>query len=355
LDRGYTVIGPTLRDGAICYQSIQSLGDLPVGWTADQEAGGYRLRRRTDGAIFGFASTPESWKRFLHPPSTRLVRIERTARGLNVIPEPEVNSRQAFLGVRSCDLHAITIQDQIFLGDHHCDSGYQSRRNGTFIVAVQCSAAGAACFCGSIGTGPRSREGFDLALTEILEGDHRFLVEVGSSQGGEVLAGLKHSEAQAADIEAAERAVSSAAIQTRRLDTQGLRELLLGSALHPRWKQVAERCTACTNCTMVCPTCFCTNIEDTSDLSGQAAERWRHWDSCFTQQFSYIHGGSIRNSIAARYRQWLTHKLAFWWEQFGTSGCVGCGRCITWCPVGIDLTEEVRAIRANHGRLASGG
>jgi Fe-S oxidoreductase len=102
---------------------------------------------------------------------------------------------------------------------------------------------------------------------------------------------------------------------------------------------------------MVCPTCFCTTVEDVSDVTGDHAERWRRWDSCFTLGFSYIHGGSIRNSGKARYRQWMTHKLASWIDQFGTSGCVGCGRCITWCPVGIDITEEARAIRdgGQHG------
>jgi ferredoxin len=96
---------------------------------------------------------------------------------------------------------------------------------------------------------------------------------------------------------------------------------------------------------MVCPTCFCTTVEDTADLAGTDAVRRRVWDSCFSVEYAYIHGGSIRPTPRARYRQWLTHKLDSWQEQFGMSGCVGCGRCITWCPVGIDLTEEIAAIR----------
>jgi Fe-S oxidoreductase len=96
---------------------------------------------------------------------------------------------------------------------------------------------------------------------------------------------------------------------------------------------------------MVCPTCFCATVEDATDLTGSATERRRVWDSCFSQEFSYIHGGSVRTSAGARYRQWITHKLATWHEQFGVSGCVGCGRCITWCPVGIDITAEARAVR----------
>src|SRR6185295_19043097 len=141
----------------------------------------------------------------------------------------------------------------------------------------------------------------------------------------------------------------------RRMDTADIKELLYRNQEHPRWDDVADRCLGCANCTLACPTCFCGSVEDVSDLSGDTAERWRRWDSCFTLDHSYLHGGSVRASIRSRYRQWLTHKVASWIDQFGTSGCVGCGRCITWCPVGIDITEEVAAIRATDRGPASGG
>ena len=131
----------------------------------------------------------------------------------------------------------------------------------------------------------------------------------------------------------------------RRMNTSVIRELLYNNLENPHWDEVATRCLNCANCTMVCPTCFCTTVQDVTDLTGKHAERWRKWDSCFSTEFSYIHGGSIRTSAKSRYRQWLVHKLASWHDQFGTSGCVGCGRCITWCPVGIDITEEANAFR----------
>jgi Fe-S-cluster-containing hydrogenase component 2 len=131
----------------------------------------------------------------------------------------------------------------------------------------------------------------------------------------------------------------------RSLEAAGLDKVLLAGLESPRWEATAARCLSCANCTMVCPTCFCTTVEDTTDLTGDHAERWRRWDSCFTLDFSYIHGGAVRRTTASRYRQWLTHKFATWFEQFGESGCVGCGRCITWCPAGIDVTEEARAFR----------
>jgi sulfhydrogenase subunit beta (sulfur reductase) len=199
-----------------------------------------------------------------------------------------------------------------------------------------------------MGTGPKVDRGFDLALTEITEGEHRFLVEVGSEPGRDVLAELTGRKATAGDRAVADK-VSARAAQSmgRRIETDDLPGLLMRNLDHPRWDDVAGRCLTCANCTMACPTCFCTSVEDASDLSGTESERTQRWDSCFTMDFSYIHGGSVRSSPRARYRQWMTHKLATWHDQFGTSGCVGCGRCITWCPVGIDITEEVAAIRAS--------
>jgi ferredoxin len=352
--RDYEVIGPVMRDGAIVYDHVESIDDLPAGWTDEQEPGRYRLKRRDDHALFGYAVGPQSWKKYLHPSNIRLWSAEReneTFRILNQETRPK--KRYAFLGVRSCDLAAIGVQDRVLLEDRYEDPIYATRREGVFIVAVQCIHAVSTCFCASMGTGPRARSGYDLALTEIVgNGEHRFLVQVGSEAGHEVLAELEHRDATEEDRQLAQAAVDgAAAAQVRHMDTTDIRELLYSNFEHPRWDNVAERCLACTNCTLVCPTCFCTTVEDTSDLSGDHAERWRRLDSCFTLDFSYIHGGNVRASTKARYRQWMTHKLASWIDQFGSSGCVGCGRCITWCPVGIDITEELQAIRgtATHG------
>jgi sulfhydrogenase subunit beta (sulfur reductase) len=347
--RGYRVLGPTVRDGAIVYDEINSIDELPRGWADEQVGGRYRLIRRTDEALFGYAVGPQSWKRFLHPPNLRLWRTDRDQSGMRVVPEPPSSERFAFIGVRACELHAIAIQDRVFLGGEYRDPHYQARREGTFIVAVNCSVAGGTCFCVSMNTGPRATAGFDLALTELIEESrHTFLVEVGSGEGRAVLDEVPHRAATQDEIEAAKAIIDrTAASMGREMRSDDARELLLSNLDHPRWDDVASRCLSCANCTMVCPTCFCTTVEDTSDLAGDHAERWRRWDSCFTMDFSYIHGGSVRTSARSRYRQWMTHKLATWIDQFGTSGCVGCGRCITWCPVGIDITEEVRAIRAS--------
>ncbi|WP_435099599.1 4Fe-4S dicluster domain-containing protein [Arhodomonas sp. AD133] len=347
--RGYRVIGPRLRDGAIVYDDVAAVDDLPAGWTDEQDGGHYRVRRRDDAALFGYAVGPHSWKRYLHPPDLTLWRASHGPDGLRFEDAAASVERLAFIGVRACELHAIRIQDRVLLGGAHADPNYRQRREGIFVVAVNCGTAGGTCFCASMGTGPAVTEGFDLALTEIMDGGgHRFVVETGTPDGDAVLGTLPHHDADDADVTAAHAVVErTAGAMGRSMPDTDVPALLMRNLEHPRWDDVAERCLTCGNCTMVCPTCFCTTVEDTTDLAGDTAVRTRHWDSCFTMDFSYLHGGSVRQSGRSRYRQWMTHKLSTWVAQFGTSGCVGCGRCITWCPVGIDITEEVRAIQAS--------
>jgi sulfhydrogenase subunit beta (sulfur reductase) len=341
----YVLIGPTVREGAIVYDNVSAVQDLPVGWTDEQDRGTYRLKKNIDGRIFGYTLSPQSWKRFLFPPVIRLWQANCNAKNVHVVREESPNKNYAFIGVRSCEIHAIAIQDKVFLEGQYSDPEYRLRRENDFIVAVNCASAGANCFCGSMETGPKATFGYDLALTEVLgSAAHYFIVDVGSERGGSVLGSIPHRAASEAESDAAEH-VSESVLMRKILDTSSIKELLYRNYENPRWAEAADRCLTCGNCTLVCPTCFCSTVYDVTSLSADRAERYRKWDSCFTVDFSYIHGGSIRPSPRSRYRQWMVHKLGTWIDQFDTSGCVGCGRCITWCPVGIDITEEARAIR----------
>ena len=350
---GYRLVGPIVRDGAIVHDVITGIDDLPQGVGEVQERGTYQLRTRGDRALFGYAVGPQSWKSSFFVPTVRLWRARRRDGSFEVLDEATTDRPPlALIGARSCDLHAIAIQDRVFVEGPAVDPMYAARRRGTFVVAVNCGHAGGTCFCVSMGTGPRATFGFDLALTELL-GDpgHRFVVQIGSATGRDVIDRIGSEATTAADREAADAAIARTVTQMgRAMATERIKELLYDNPEHPRWDDVAARCLACTNCTLVCPTCFCSTVEDTTDLTGEHAERVQHWDSCFTMGHSHLHGGSVHATIKARYRQWLTHKLASWIDQFGTSGCVGCGRCITWCPAAIDITEEVAAIRATARR-----
>ena len=346
-DDGYRVIAPTIRDEAIVYDEVRSIEDLPIGWTDKQGPGQYRLERRNDQSAFGYVVGPHSWKQFLAPPREQLLR-SRLCDG-----KPEWTSTiddgpgLAFIGVRGCELAAIGIQDTVFTKGPFVDGRYRRRRDRCFIVAVDCTEAGDLCFCTSMGTGPRAEGDYDLRLTEL---GSELLVETGTSRGRAVADRLPTRPAKVAlTTEAGAAIAQCGASMGRSLDVTDLPAKLMGNLDHPRWKDVAERCLACGNCTLVCPTCFCFTINDKSDLTATVTSRERSWDSCFTADHSTIHGAQFRSDVKSRYQQWMTHKLATWTSQFGTSGCVGCGRCIAWCPVGIDLTEEAATIAAGDG------
>jgi NAD(P)H-flavin reductase/formate hydrogenlyase subunit 6/NADH:ubiquinone oxidoreductase subunit I len=340
------VIGPTIRDGAIMLDPIESTDQLPAGWGIDNAPGRAKLVKRDDQRIFDQPPGPSSWKRWTFPPRiTQFAWSEAdgdTADARHPVAATNDAPAQAFLGVRACEIAALAVQDKVLLGGPVTDRDYAARRRDNLIVAVECAVAGGTCFCTSMGTGPEVRDGFDVALSELDDG---FVVRTGSAAGQAVMAGLPLTPATPDQQAAADASVARVREQMGTpLPTDGLPERLMAAAASPRWAQVAERCLACTNCTLVCPTCFCVSIRQRSDLDGAAAATERSWDSCFTLDYARVAGGNFRTRVADRYRQWLTHKFGTWWPQFGTSGCVGCGRCIAWCPVGIDVREELMAV-----------
>lgn len=347
IDEGYDVIGPTIDQGAIVYRPIVDTGQLPTGWTDQQEPATYRLQQPGHDRHFRFNVGPDSWKKFLFPPRHEIGTARLDDDGWHFDRAELPIPKYAFLGVRACDLAAIAIQDRVFAEGDYVDPTYKQRRDAALIIAVNCSTAAPTCFCTSMNTGPRCQSGFDLSLTELDDG---FVVESGSAEGAKIVGRLPTDEATTDQLQGANQEVAEAeAAISKQLNTVGIYDLLMNNLEHANWDAVAERCLSCANCTMVCPTCFCSTVEEVSDLQNEDVSRVRSWDSCFNTDFSYTAGGTVRNNTRSRYRQWLTHKLATWQDQFDTSGCTGCGRCITWCPVGIDLTEEVAALAQQEG------
>ncbi len=348
--RGFRVVAPVLRADAIVLAEIETAAELPYGWGVDVAPGSYRVRARADRAAFGHSAGPQSWKQFLHPPRRRVWSSDGDDDddGDGVGAESEPGPRYAFLGVRGCDLAAIGVLDRVLAGGPHPDDSYTGRRGGVFIVGVNCTEPGGLCFCASMGTGPACGPGrSDLTLTELVDGEAvRYLVEVGSDLGARVLDAIPHRAAEPGEMRTAADEIASAATRMgRRMPETDLRQLLIDSRRSPHWAEVADRCLTCGNCTMVCPTCFCTSVTDVTDVTGGHAERWTEWASCFEMDFTFVHEGPVRRSGPSRYRHWLTHKLSSWHDQFGSSGCVGCGRCVAWCPTGIDITEVMAVLQ----------
>lgn len=339
---GYACFGPQVRDGAIVYDTLSNADALPKGLRDTQKPGEYRIEQTDSQRVFAWANGPQALKPLLFAPEEPLWQARRTENGFTIDGMLPPHRPIALIGARSCDLAALRIQDKVFLEGEYRDPYYSRRRESLFLVAVNCTHSASTCFCASTGDGPRAESGFDIALTELDEG---FVAQAGSEIGQRILTDLQLAAAVPEQIANATVAVQQAAAsQTRSLPDRNLRNALFDNLFHERWEDVASRCLSCGNCTLVCPTCFCHAEADVPALDGSSSVHQRQWDSCFSQGHAYIHGMQLRPEIRHRYRQWMTHKLGSWHDQFGSSGCVGCGRCITWCPVGIDITEEANAI-----------
>jgi len=343
-ESGYETIGPKVRDQAIAYAPINNLDDLPQGYTNEQERGYYRINRDNHKRYFDITPGADSWKKFLFPPRTLLFEASReNGRWKETIP-PYQQTKYAFFGVRPCELSAIDVQDKVFIRDDFTDPIYKSLRENILILVVNCLHPSRTCFCTSMGTGPKATNGFDLSLIEL---DDVFLIEIGSDAGLAFVQLIEWELASAFYLQAAEQELAKAiqSISRSIRDPQTVPEMLLENLDHPNWDEVGKRCLSCTNCTQVCPTCFCWDVEDSTNLSGNQTKRTRVWDSCFNLSYSAQAGGNTRPTTKSRYRQWLSHKMGGWVKQFGESGCVGCGRCITWCPAKIDITEEIKTFQ----------
>lgn len=345
LSQGFTLAGPQVKDYTVILGPIESLADLPKGYQSQEGPGKYSLTSNGKENYFDVTSGPHAWKKYFFPPKAQLMVFQQDQSKAWSLANAEVEPpKTALIGVRPCDLAGIQIQDKIFLEGERCDPVYRDRREGAFLFIANCTEPCGTCFCTSMGTGPKAETGFDLALTELQD---IFLIEVGSEAGQEAIADL---EWKAADDKIQKQAASTLDEAIKKIglnlpNPDHLEKELLENLDHPQWENVAGRCLSCGSCTLVCPTCFCWDSTDKTLLPGDTIIRERSWDSCFNPDYSYVAHGNTRPNTRSRYRQWLTHKFASWYEQYGSSGCVGCGRCITWCPAEINHLDEIAVIR----------
>jgi sulfhydrogenase subunit beta (sulfur reductase) len=340
---GYQTIGPKVKNDTLVYEPIDSLEEFPQGFASKQSPGKFRLVSNGSRRYFDVIPGAHSWKQFLFPPRIELFRLQKNGKGWKQTGQQSEIPKYALIGVRACELAAMQIQDSIFMRSDFNDPIYHSRREHVFILSVNCLHPAGTCFCSSMDTGPRVRDGFDLNLTEL---DDVFVLTIGSELARGILADIPYEDASGFILTSVEHSIEQAVQKMERsLDTGDLPELILANLDIPYWKEIGKRCLSCGNCTQVCPTCFCWDTTDQMSLDGKTTSRERIWDSCFNPGYSYQAGGNTRPTIHSRYRQWLSHKLGTWKQQYGTFGCVGCGRCITWCPAEIDLTEEISTLR----------
>ncbi|MES9991240.1 MAG: 4Fe-4S dicluster domain-containing protein [Candidatus Thiodiazotropha sp.] len=337
---GYKIYGPTVRDGVIQFDYLDSPDRLPLGVSNDQQPGRYRLETGESQRLFDWNHGSQALKPLCFAPREVLWQERLEPYGFQrTLPEV---TPTAVIGVRACDLAALLIHDQHFELEMRPDPHYRQRRESLLLIGVDCAHSASTCFCASTADGPALDGGYDIGMAELDEG---FLIWHQSEKGEAITGQLALKNADQAQLEAMlESSRQAAKEQQRQLPGNEALQQLYERLDHVHWEQVAERCLSCGNCTAVCPTCFCYQVEHEMALTGDAAEMVRSWDSCFSPTHSDMGHFQVRSSIKHRYRQWLTHKLAGWQVQQRRIGCTGCGRCITWCPVGIDLTQEVTAV-----------
>lgn len=339
-DLGYTVIGPSLSEGVVRLMEIKRPEDLASGVVDVQAPGRYATAGKSP-SVFSYVNGPDSPKDYLHPGDVELLRTIEKNGGIEVVSAFHSKKKYAFFGIRPCDLKGVGVMDRTMMVPGFEDPVYSVLRKDSVLVVVNCTRAGENCFCASMGTGPGADSGYDLAITELPD---RLLLDV-PEESKKLLKGVDVIPATEEDVGAGREMVLLAREQMhKRIEKDNPSELMYAGTDSPLWEKTAERCLACGNCTMVCPTCFCNTIQDRTDFRDGSVSRIRRWDSCLSKDFVYSAGGNPRRQRSARYRQFVMHKFAYWKDQFGVYGCVGCGRCITWCPVGIDITETVNGI-----------
>ena len=338
--RGFTVVGPSLSEGVVRLRELRGVGDLASGVVDVQGPGSYILSGES-ATVFASVNGPDSPKKYLHPSEVEMSRLADKGNGLELVSAFRSDRKYAFFGIRPCDLRGVQVMDRTMLVPGFEDPVYSTLRDDSIFIVANCTKAGANCFCASMGTGPAAESGYDVAITELPE---KLLFEIPRGERG-LFRGIELKAATEEELREGEEMVRSAREHMgRRISEKDPARKMYAALDSPVWGKAADRCLACGNCTMVCPTCFCNTMIDRTDLKDGTVSRVRVWDSCLSKDFVYSAGGNPRQARTARYRQFVMHKFAYWPDEFGTYGCVGCGRCITWCPVGIDITDTLNAV-----------
>ncbi|MEM4513481.1 MAG: 4Fe-4S dicluster domain-containing protein [Ignisphaera sp.] len=325
---GYKVFG-----GSVIWGSISDVNDLPLNVSDIQGPGFFRITKGTR-----FRHSVASPKVFLNPSEQLLLMVFRNYDVESVVGEIP---RVVLFGIKPCDVKSIEVLDSI-LGNHPLYA--KARKAIAGIVVEECLEPGETCFCGATDSGPNAGKGFDISYAKVNE--NSVIFRYGSNLGKRIIDELGLKEAERDIVEEYVRLVENAKTKTvskipKVVDVQkALYNCIEDISI---WAMLSKNCVGCGNCNYVCPTCFCLEFED-EIVDERYAKRVAKWIGCLTYTYGQVAGGHFRPQLYMRYRHFVLHKFLFYPKQIGLLGCVGCGRCITWCPLGVDLRKTLSEI-----------
>ncbi|MGD2142982.1 MAG: 4Fe-4S dicluster domain-containing protein [Anaerolineae bacterium] len=299
----------------------------------------YRSAESSDEIVFEYERPEISPKEYVLPDTEVILRIEQQGKDV-MLEEGLSDHRQVLFGLRPCDAHGLAVVDALFLEEEPVDKIYQHHRERTVLVGLACPEMWEGCFCTSLGGGPGDATHLDVLLREVDEG---YAVEAVTQKGAALLSNLRAEERQG------EPSAPAAGDPVPVTPPDEWRPQFKDGM----WRRHGERCLSCRICTYVCPTCRCFDVADRVvevHPGVTRVERIRVWDACTSTNYRRVAGGhNPRAAKTDRLRNRFFCKFCYYPEDFGPTGCVGCGRCIVSCPVGIDITEVMEDMAERSG------
>ncbi|MDE7097798.1 MAG: 4Fe-4S dicluster domain-containing protein [Ruminococcus sp.] len=312
--------------------------------TVDNENGSAEYKKYESGMTLSKSlNTVRSAKDFFFPQTENLADFKIEGKNIEVIDVREESEDFVVFGVRACDARSFTILDKVFLSEP-VDSYYKNRREHGTIVTMACTKPAETCFCTAFGIDPTVPEG-DVAV--FFDGENYFFLE--RTEKGEKFIASISDMLEDGDTSKLNEVQEKARDIMKKLPLANLStksfggERLMEHFNSEKWAELSESCLGCGTCTFVCPTCQCYDIRDFN--TGHEIKRFRCWDSCMYSDFTKMAHGNSRNSQLERFRQRFMHKLVYFpANNNGEFGCVGCGRCLSKCPVSMNIVKVMKAL-----------
>ncbi len=313
---------------------------LPV----DQKDGSAAYKEWQDGITWSDSlNTVRSPKDFFFPQMEDLMKFKTEGKNIEVIDTRCETEDFVIFGVRACDVKSFEILDRVFLAEP-VDSYYASRREKCVIVSTACARPSETCFCKTFGLAPEDPDG-DVTTWKT---ESELFLKANTKKGEELLEKISRLTQECDESAVLEQKEKISAIMEK-LPLKDLNTDAFGGGKtdeffnSPAWDELSAACLGCGTCTFVCPTCQCYDIKDFN--TGNGVIRFRCWDSCMYSDFTKMAHGNNRLTQKERFRQRFMHKLVYYPENNdGILGCVGCGRCLSKCPISMNIVKVMKKI-----------